>query len=981
VNAAAGAAPGAGLRAQAARSLVAVLGQGRSLKAELAGVLPGIADGRDRALLEAICFSVLRHYRRYSFVLDAWMQRPLRERDAEVRCLLLAGLAQIDALQLSAHAAVGATAEAARVLGRAAQVGFVNALLRRALREAWPQSEQPGVQHSHPDWLVQALAQAWPQEHEAILRAGNEPAPMWLAVNPRQASRADYLAQLHAACVDASAPEWPSGALRLATPRSPETLPGWSEGAVWVQDGAAQLAVEALAPVTGAAVLDACAAPGGKTAQLAAALGEQGSLLAVDIDARRMRRVAATLARLRLQSPRIELLAADATQADFAGARRFDAILLDAPCSATGIIRRQPDIKWHRRASDIAAAGAAAGAPARRAVAAARARRPLSLCHLLAAAGRERAAGGKLPGAHALGARTAAGRALRPRKRTGGASDCRAKTAWTVSTTRCSSAMTERFIDAAQSGRERRELLWLFALALLALGAGYGLRDPWPADEPRFVLVAKQMLESGQWLFPHRGIELYPDKPPLFFWLLAACKSLLGSWRWSFLLPSLLSGLGVLWLVYDLGRRLWSHRSGLWAAIAVLTALQFIYQFKRAQIDPTLVLATTLSLYGLCRHLLLGPDWRWYWAACFCAGLGVILKGVGFLPLLVLLPWALMRRSGCAGWRGWAMATRCAEPGALAFLGAIALWLGSDAVFRPRRRRSRASRLPRQPAVQADRHALRRCLAPQQALLVFRRRGAGLLAAVLAGLLLAVARLGARLARARCAQLAAAGLGAAGAAVLQPQPGQARHVHPAGIAGGRACRRAFPAGAARARRVPPRDCTGWRWCCRSGCSRSACLRCCSRRRRCWRWCASADSAPRRAGCGGCWPRSARSASARRWRGGAKDCARSARYCSRYAWATAFVAYPVLDPSSSARAIMQRARELAGPAGHDRLVRWKEQNLLQAVDRRSNSDTAAMPPGNCAPPAPGSTPTRRTGACSFRSPAGDRTAWWRARRCA
>jgi 4-amino-4-deoxy-L-arabinose transferase-like glycosyltransferase len=231
------------------------------------------------------------------------------------------------------------------------------------------------------------------------------------------------------------------------------------------------------------------------------------------------------------------------------------------------------------------------------------------------------------------------------------------------------------------STRARRELWWLFAIALLALGAGYGLRDPWPADEPRFVLVAKQMLESGQWLFPHRGHELYPDKPPLYFWLLASCKALIGSWRWSFLLPSLLSGLGVLWLVYDLGRRLWTHRAGLWAAVAVLASLQFIYQFKRAQIDPTLVLATTLSLYGLCRHLLLGPHWRWYWAACFSAGIGVILKGVGFLPLLLLLPWAAMakwrwqglaplRAAGAGGSNAWRWTL-----GALAFLAAIALWL------------------------------------------------------------------------------------------------------------------------------------------------------------------------------------------------------------------------------------------------------------------------------------------------------------------
>ena len=352
-------APGAELRAQAARSLAAVLVQGRSLKAELAQALPGIADPRDRALFEAICFAVLRHLRRYRHALAGWMQRPLRERDAEVQCLLLAGLAQLDALKLSPHAAVGATAEAARVLGRSAQVGLVNALLRRALREPWPQSEDPGVRHSHPDWLVAALARAWPGEHEAILQANNSPAPMWLCNNPRRQSREDWLAQLQAAGIDALAPAHPREALRLATPRSPETLPGWREGAGWVQDGAAQLAAEALAPAADAAVLDACAAPGGKTAQLAAALGEHGSLLAVDIDARRLRRVAATLARLQLAAPRITLAAADATHPEaFAGEQRFDAILLDAPCTATGIIRRQPDIKWHRRPEDLVALAA-----------------------------------------------------------------------------------------------------------------------------------------------------------------------------------------------------------------------------------------------------------------------------------------------------------------------------------------------------------------------------------------------------------------------------------------------------------------------------------------------------------------------------------------------------------------------------------------------------------------------------------------------
>lgn len=187
-------------------------------------------------------------------------------------------------------------------------------------------------------------------------------------------------------------------------------------------------------------------------------------------------------------------------------------------------------------------------------------------------------------------------------------------------------------------------LFWFFAIALLMLSAGYGLREPWPADEPRFVLVARQMVESGDWLFPHRGIELYPDKPPVYFWLLSLSYLLIGSWRWSFLLPSLLSGMAVLWLVYDLGRRLWDQRTGLWAAVAVLATVHFVHQFKRAQIDPTLVMMTTASFYLIARHVLLGPSWRRLHAGFALAGLGVITKGVGFLPLLALLPLLFYRR-------------------------------------------------------------------------------------------------------------------------------------------------------------------------------------------------------------------------------------------------------------------------------------------------------------------------------------------------
>lgn len=221
--------------------------------------------------------------------------------------------------------------------------------------------------------------------------------------------------------------------------------------------------------------------------------------------------------------------------------------------------------------------------------------------------------------------------------------------------------------------RARREWWLFFGLALLVLGAGLGLREPWPADEPRFALVARQMVESGQWLFPMRGDELYPDKPPLFMWLQAASFLLVREWRIAFLLPSLLCALGTLWLTYDLGRRLWTRRVGLYAATALLFALQFTLQAKRAQIDPAITFLVTLSVYGLLRHLLLGPAPRWFLLGCAAAGLGVITKGVGIVALLVLLP------AGLARARRWPGVTKVpvglALAGAAALLGAIALWL------------------------------------------------------------------------------------------------------------------------------------------------------------------------------------------------------------------------------------------------------------------------------------------------------------------
>lgn len=346
---------GASLRAQAALALSAVLGDGRSLKTVLAERLPGIDDTRDRALLEAICFAALRHRRRYETVLASWMTRPLPKRDYGTHCLLLAGLAQLDELGLSAYAAVAATAEAARHLDRASQVGLVNAILRRATREPWPEPRDLAERSSHPDWLLQALRNDWPAQVEQIAAANNQQAPLWLRVNTTRISREAYRQRLLREGVEAQAPEFPVAALRLDDMRAPEILPGWREGEISVQDGAAQLAGEALPFADGARVLDACAAPGGKTAQLAMRLRKTGELCAVDVDPRRLRKIDENLQRLGLASESVRLLAADAiaTTAWWDG-RPFDAILLDAPCSATGIIRRQPDIKWHRREKDIA---------------------------------------------------------------------------------------------------------------------------------------------------------------------------------------------------------------------------------------------------------------------------------------------------------------------------------------------------------------------------------------------------------------------------------------------------------------------------------------------------------------------------------------------------------------------------------------------------------------------------------------------------
>jgi len=232
-----------------------------------------------------------------------------------------------------------------------------------------------------------------------------------------------------------------------------------------------------------------------------------------------------------------------------------------------------------------------------------------------------------------------------------------------------------RLSAVGSRSHHRRDLYFLLAIGLFVMGAGLGMRDPWPADEPRFALIGREMVESGRWLIPHRAGEPYPDKPPVFFWMIAAAYAVTGSVRIAFLLPSLLAGLATLALVHDLTRRLWHRRVALSAGLALLATVQFTLQARTAQIDGVLALWTTLAVYGLLRHLLLGPAWGWWYLAFAAMGLGIITKGVGFLPLFLLIPYAIVRR------RGWPGVPRFPFPswhlvlGPLVMIATAALWV------------------------------------------------------------------------------------------------------------------------------------------------------------------------------------------------------------------------------------------------------------------------------------------------------------------
>ena len=344
------------IRAVAAQILATLRRGGASLTDLLADADTRIDDARDRAQLRAILYASLRGIFRYEALLRALLAKPLPKRHEAVEALLINGLAQLELGIDAPYAVVDASVTAARALGETNLAGLVNAVLRRFQRErdalvaALPKTAE--ISHNHPAWMIRRFERDWAELASTLFAANNAPAPTWLRVNRRRRRREDVLALLAAHGIDASAPATLPDALRVDHGLDVTQLPGFAEGEFSVQDGAAQVAVELLDLAPGQHVLDACCAPGGKLAHIAEREPALASLVGVDVDAARIARTRTGLARLQLDA---ELFAADLRQHSVISRRRFDRILLDAPCSGTGVIRRHPDIRLLRRDSDIAA--------------------------------------------------------------------------------------------------------------------------------------------------------------------------------------------------------------------------------------------------------------------------------------------------------------------------------------------------------------------------------------------------------------------------------------------------------------------------------------------------------------------------------------------------------------------------------------------------------------------------------------------------
>ncbi len=342
---------GGKLRATAARIVDAVISSGRSLDRAL-GEHELLVAERDRPLLRMMCYGVIRYHWHLQDWIDALLKQPLKTRDSVVNALLALGLYQLSDMRIPDHAVVSQTVEATRHLRRPKLVPLVNAVLRRFLRdrlsEQAPSNGEAAV--DHPQWLIDSLRSDWPDDWQALVVANNDRAPMWLRVNPVHGTAEDYLARLRDAGMDAEMLAAAPQAVRLTEPQPVDRLPGFSEGHVSVQDAAAQLAAPWLLEALHGRILDGCAAPGGKSGHLLELGGDRIELTCIDNDAARLARVTENLDRLGLDATK--LLADASKPEEWWDKQLFDGILLDVPCSATGVIRRHPDIKHLRRSTD-----------------------------------------------------------------------------------------------------------------------------------------------------------------------------------------------------------------------------------------------------------------------------------------------------------------------------------------------------------------------------------------------------------------------------------------------------------------------------------------------------------------------------------------------------------------------------------------------------------------------------------------------------
>ncbi|WP_069943015.1 16S rRNA (cytosine(967)-C(5))-methyltransferase RsmB [Pseudomonas putida] len=349
-------------RLAAARALAAVLSGKASLNSSLPAQLDKV-DERDRGLTQDLAFGTARWQPRLDLLAAQLLQKPFKAADADVQALLLVGLYQLFYTRIPAHAAIGETVGCADKLKKPWAKGLLNAVLRRAQREGEEllasMERDPVVRTAHPRWLQKALKAFWPAQWEAICAANNAHPPMILRVNRRHHSRDAYLALLAEAGIGANACQYSRDGIVLAEACDVRGLPGFAEGWVSVQDEAAQLSADLLELAPGQRVLDACCAPGGKTCHLLEAEAGLAHVVAIDLEAKRLIRVRENLDRLKLDA---ELIACDARDtASWWDGKPFQRILLDAPCSATGVIRRHPDIKLTRQADDIPALAALQG--------------------------------------------------------------------------------------------------------------------------------------------------------------------------------------------------------------------------------------------------------------------------------------------------------------------------------------------------------------------------------------------------------------------------------------------------------------------------------------------------------------------------------------------------------------------------------------------------------------------------------------------